>query len=118
MPILGDIPLIQNLFRELRNEQKKTSLFIALTPYVVNGPEDINRIDAAYAQFLSKEPLPSQAQWEPRNTDPGPQAVGDPYAANPQDLKPFLLMEPLKMAPWSSRIRTASWKPRWSCICW
>ncbi|ODT74801.1 type II secretion system protein GspD [bacterium SCN 62-11] len=97
VPILGDIPLIQNLFRELRNEQKKTSLFIALTPYVVNGQEDINRIDEAYAQFLSKEPLPSQAQWEPRNTELGPQAISDPYAATPQAPKPFLLMEPLKM---------------------
>ncbi|MFN8609565.1 MAG: type II secretion system secretin GspD [Vulcanimicrobiota bacterium] len=105
VPILGDIPLIQNLFRELRNEQKKTSLFIALTPYVVNGPEDINRIDAAYAQFLAKEPLPSQAQWEPRNTDVGPQAVSDPYAPNPQDPQPFLMMTPLLMQPPTSTDR-------------
>ncbi len=105
VPILGDIPLIQNFFRELRNEQKKTSLFIALTPYVVNGQEDIDRIDAAYAQYLSKEPLPSQAQWEPRDTKPGPQSVSDPYAANPQDSQPFLTMEPLKMAPPTSSDR-------------
>lgn len=105
VPILGDIPLIQNLFRELRTEQKKTSLFIALTPYVVNGPEDINRIDAAYAQFLSKEPLPSQAQWEPRNTDVGPQAVTDPYASNPQDPQPLLLITPLQMQPPTSTDR-------------
>lgn len=105
VPILGDIPLIQNLFRELRNEQKKTSLFIALTPYVVNGPEDINRIDEAYAQFLAKEPLPSQAQWEPRTTDLGPQAVTDPYAANPQDPQPFLMMSPLQMQPPTSTDR-------------
>ena len=97
VPILGDIPLIQNLFRELRNEEKKTSLFIAITPYIVNGPEDISRIDAAYAQFLTKEPLPSQAQWEPRNTELGPQAVDDPYAANPQDPAPLLLIEPIRM---------------------
>lgn len=99
VPFLGDIPLIQNLFRELRNEEKKTSLFIAITPYIVNGPEDINRIDAAYAQFLSKEPLPNQAQSEPRNTELGPQAVDDPYAANAQDPAPLLLIEPLKMEP-------------------
>lgn len=105
VPILGDIPLIQNLFRELRNEQKKTSLFIALTPYIVNSPEDINRIDEAYAQFLTKEPLPSQAQWEPRNTELGPQSVSDPYVANPQDLQPFLMMEPIKMAPPTSTDR-------------
>lgn len=99
VPILGDIPLIQNLFRELRKEEKKTSLFIALTPYVVNSPEEIGRIDAAYAQFLQKEGLPSQAQWEPRNTQPGPQAVSDPYSANAQDPHPMLVMEPLTMQP-------------------
>ena len=55
MPLLGDIPLIQNLFRELRKEERKTSLFVALTPYVVNSSEDIARIDEAYAQFLATE---------------------------------------------------------------
>lgn len=99
VPILGDIPLIQNLFRELRKEEKKTSLFIALTPYVVNTPEDIGRIDAAYAQFMQSEGLPSQAQWEPRNTQLGPQAVSDPYAANAQDPQPMVILEPLAMQP-------------------
>jgi len=99
VPILGDIPLIQNLFRELRNEEKKTSLFIAITPYIVNGPEDISRIDEAYAQFLTKEPLPNQAQSEPRTTELGPQAVDDPYAANPQDPTPLLMIGPIRMDP-------------------
>jgi general secretion pathway protein D len=97
VPILGDIPLIQNLFRDLRKEEKKTSLFIALTPYIVNSPEDISRIDAAYSQFMASEGLPSQAQWEPRNTQPGPQAVSDPYAANPKDPKPLVTMEAMRM---------------------
>ena len=105
VPILGDIPLIQNLFRDLRKEEKKTSLFIAITPYIVNSPEEISRIDAAYSQFMASEGLPSQAQWEPRNTQVGPQAVGDPYAANAQDPRPMLLMEPLRMEPPTLRDR-------------
>jgi len=99
VPILGDIPVIQNLFRELRKEEKKTSMFVALTPYVVNGPEDIGRIDAAYAQFLSREGLPNQAQWEPRNTQKSPQAVGDPYSTNAQDPKPTVGLDTLQMQP-------------------
>ena len=99
VPILGDIPLIQNLFRELRKEEKKTSLFIALTPYIVDGPEDIGRIDAAYSQFMASEGVPSQAEWEPRDSKKGPQAVLDPYAANAQDPQPLLVIEPIQMQP-------------------
>lgn len=99
VPILGDIPLIQNLFRELRKEEEKTSLFVALTPYLVEGPDDIARIDEAYAQFMASEGLPNQAQSEPRDTQLSRQAVGDPYAANPQDPKPMLDLSSLRVEP-------------------
>ena len=48
VPILGDIPLIQNLFRELRKEEAKTTLFISLTPHIVDVPSEIERIDRPY----------------------------------------------------------------------
>lgn len=105
VPILGDIPLIQNLFRELRKEDKKTSLFIALTPYLINGPEDVARIDAAYAQFMASEGLPSQAQSEPRQTQLSSQAVSDPYAANAQDAHPFIRIDNLRLQPPTSTDR-------------
>ena len=41
VPILGDIPLIQNLFREMREEEAKTTLFISLTPHIVDVPSEI-----------------------------------------------------------------------------
>jgi general secretion pathway protein D len=104
-PILGDIPLIQNLFRELRKEERKTSLFVALTPYLIESPEDIGRIDQAYQQFLSQENLPSQAQWEPRETRPGGQAVGDPYSAQAVDPQPFVEMSAVALAPPSGQDR-------------
>lgn len=97
VPLLGDIPLIQNFFRDLRKEERKTSLFVALTPYLVNGPDDIHRIDAAYAQFMASEGLPAQAQWEPRETRPSRQAVSDPYLPNAQDPSPSLVLERIRL---------------------
>jgi general secretion pathway protein D len=98
VPLLGDIPLIQNLFRELRKENRKTSLFVALTPYLVNNSDDIARIDEAYRQFMDSEGLPSQGQWEPRDTKVGRQAVRDPYLPNAQDPQPSLVLEQVRLA--------------------
>ncbi len=66
VPILGDIPLIQNLFRELRKEEAKTTLFISLTPHIVEVPEAIDRIDRPYREFLEGDKQPSSHQPERR----------------------------------------------------
>lgn len=66
VPILGDIPLIQNLFRELREEEAKTTLFISLTPHIVNVPSEIERIDRPYKEFLQGDRNPSEHQTERR----------------------------------------------------
>lgn len=66
VPILGDIPLIQNLFRELRKEEAKTTLFISLTPHIVNVPSEIERIDRPYKEYLEGDRNPSQHQTEKR----------------------------------------------------
>lgn len=66
VPILGDIPLIQNLFRELRKEEAKTTLFISLTPHIVTAPEEIDRIDRPYREYLEGDRSPADAQVEKR----------------------------------------------------
>ncbi len=66
VPILGDIPLIQNLFRELRKEEAKTTLFISLTPHIVTAPEEIDRIDRPYREYLEGDRDPSDSQVEKR----------------------------------------------------
>ena len=71
VPILGDIPLIQNLFRELRKEEAKTTLFISLTPHIVNQPSEIERIDRPYRKYLEGNRDPSDAQTEKRPKRPG-----------------------------------------------
>jgi general secretion pathway protein D len=70
VPILGDIPLIQNLFRELRKEEAKTTLFISLTPHIVTAPEEIDRIDRPYRKYLEGDRNPADAQVEKRPTRP------------------------------------------------
>lgn len=71
VPILGDIPLIQNLFRELRKEEAKTTLFISLTPHIVAVPEEIDRIDRPYREYLEGDRAPSDSQVERRPNRPG-----------------------------------------------
>lgn len=70
VPILGDIPLIQNLFRELRKEEAKTTLFISLTPHIVEMPSEIERIDRPYKEFLEGDQKPSDHQTERRPNRP------------------------------------------------
>lgn len=71
VPILGDIPLIQNLFRELRKEEAKTTLFISLTPHIVDVPSEIERIDRPYREYLEGDRNPSDHQGERRPNRPG-----------------------------------------------
>jgi general secretion pathway protein D len=76
VPILGDIPLIQNLFRELRKEEAKTTLFISLTPHIVATPDEIERIDRPYRKYLEGDRDPADAQVEKR---PGRAEFRSPY---------------------------------------
>lgn len=66
VPILGDIPFIENLFKETNKEERKTTLFIALTPYIIQHPEDVSRLDRSYEKYVKDEGKPSDSQHEPR----------------------------------------------------
>ncbi|AGC44214.1 general secretion pathway protein D [Myxococcus stipitatus DSM 14675] len=44
IPVLGDIPLIGNLFRDTTRKKTKTNLLLFLTPYIIRGPEDFRII--------------------------------------------------------------------------
>jgi general secretion pathway protein D len=43
-PILGDIPLLGNLFRQQSKKKVKTNLLLFLTPYIIREPQDFRRI--------------------------------------------------------------------------
>lgn len=44
VPVLGDIPIIGNLFRHRRASTEKTNLLLLLTPYIIRSPEDFREI--------------------------------------------------------------------------
>ncbi|MCP3097683.1 type II secretion system secretin GspD [Myxococcus sp. K15C18031901] len=44
VPILGDIPIIGNFFRDTSRRKTKTNLLLFLTPYIIRGPEDFRII--------------------------------------------------------------------------
>lgn len=54
IPILQDIPLIGNLFRRKTENEDKVSLFIFLTPYIIESPEELTKITQEH-QRLSEE---------------------------------------------------------------
>ncbi len=98
VPLLGDIPLIGAFFQNLRKEDRKTTLFISLTPHVISHPDDIARLDRAYEQFLHGDRNPSDAQTEPRNTKPSKHPVDSPYADNPSVADPMLQLTNMVVA--------------------
>jgi hypothetical protein len=99
VPLLGDLPLIGAFFQNLRKEDRKTTLFISLTPHVIAHPDDIARLDRAYEQFLHGDRNPSDAQTEPRHTKPSKHPVESPYADNPSVAAPVLQLTNMVVAP-------------------
>lgn len=98
VPLLGDIPLIGAFFQNLRKEDRKTTLFISLTPHVIAHPDDIARLDRAYEQFLHGDRNPSDAQTEPRNTKPSKHPVESPYVDNPSVANPVMQLTNMVVA--------------------
>ena len=44
VPLLGDIPLLGNVFRSTNNDHQKTELLVFLTPTVVKDPAEAKRL--------------------------------------------------------------------------
>jgi general secretion pathway protein D len=55
VPLLGDIPLIGNLFKNTTNDIQRTELIVLLTPHIVRTPEDAQHLRDAETKKLSKE---------------------------------------------------------------
>ncbi len=57
VPLLGDIPLVGNLFKRTQKSKAKTELLIFLTPYVAKEPDELTKISDTEEQrsSLSKD---------------------------------------------------------------
>jgi MSHA biogenesis protein MshL len=69
VPILGDIPLFGNIFRQTVQDKSKSELVIFLTPFILNDKsiEEIRKIheDRVWNAGRDFEPTPSINPWEP-----------------------------------------------------
>lgn len=55
VPILGDLPLLGNLFKSTSKQKQKTELLVFLTPRVVRDPEEARRLREESQNQLSPE---------------------------------------------------------------
>ncbi|MCH2372330.1 MAG: hypothetical protein MK324_17670 [Pirellulales bacterium] len=53
VPVLGDLPGIGNLFRYDTETEKRKELLIIMTPHIVRGEEDVDRIKALETERMS-----------------------------------------------------------------
>jgi general secretion pathway protein D len=56
VPVLGDIPLLGNLFKRKIKDDTKTELLIFLTPYIVQNPNDLPRASDIEAGRMDMAP--------------------------------------------------------------
>lgn len=54
IPLLGDLPLIGTAFRNRKKEHQKTTLFIFLTPHIIETPDKLTEITEKYQHFVEE----------------------------------------------------------------
>ncbi len=53
VPLLGDVPLVGNLFRTTSITKERTELLIVLTPRIINSPDDAKRVSDEQVEHLN-----------------------------------------------------------------
>lgn len=56
VPLLGDIPILGQLFKRTSDEDKKTEVVILITPHIMMNPEETERISRERMASLSSNP--------------------------------------------------------------
>jgi general secretion pathway protein D len=72
VPVLGDAPLVGALFRSTHKENDKTNLFIFITPYVIDSPQDLAKLMVEHkklAQALMKAHKKEEKKVEPKEDE-------------------------------------------------
>jgi Flp pilus assembly secretin CpaC len=55
VPLLGDIPLIGELFKSREKTNKATELFVFITPIVINNTDDADAMNEPYRLWLEQQ---------------------------------------------------------------
>lgn len=72
VPVLGDVPVLGQLFRSTDDQGQRTELLVFLTPKIIRNPEDARRVsEELRARMRSFAPLV-------RDTPPAPSAAATP----------------------------------------
>ncbi len=54
VPLLSEIPILGNLFKYQSDNNDKTNLFVFITPYVINSPEELAKITEEHMKLVKK----------------------------------------------------------------
>jgi general secretion pathway protein D len=95
VPILGDIPLIGTAFRNYQKENQKTTLFVFLTPHIVDDPRKLVELTQQYQNYMNEsmndgnfnQPVPVKPV-ERRRTAPDTSGTSIPVH-RPSSASPF-----------------------------
>ncbi|HWH71420.1 MAG TPA: type II and III secretion system protein, partial [Candidatus Sulfotelmatobacter sp.] len=87
IPLLGDIPLLGNLFKRKIKNDTKTELLIFLTPYIVQAPSEIASISTREHE-KSDAPKAFTEQELNKYLDKLPAAAPSPNAGSKSDSRP------------------------------
>jgi len=61
VPLLGDIPIIGLAFKNRQKQHQKTTLFIFLTPHIIESPKTLVEMTERYQHFIEEE-FPKKGQ--------------------------------------------------------
>ncbi|MCD4785812.1 MAG: type II secretion system secretin GspD [Candidatus Eremiobacteraeota bacterium] len=61
VPILGDLPILGFLFKNRQKQHDKTTLFIFLTPHIIETPQTLVEMTERYQHFIEEE-FPKKGQ--------------------------------------------------------
>ena len=62
VPILGDIPLIGELFKNRRETTTKTEFLVVLTPHVIYAPSEFGRIEELTTREIERLSIPEEVK--------------------------------------------------------
>jgi len=54
VPLLSNIPIVGNLFKYRSNSKDKTNLFVFITPFIIDKPEDLAKITQEHMELVNK----------------------------------------------------------------
>jgi len=88
IPLLGDLPLIGNLFRSRGRERNKTNLMIFIRPTIVRSPEESRAIAARRYDYIRDQQLGQNPVREPSIDELVRDYMGTVPPTTPVELRP------------------------------